>query len=139
MTKANNESITREIISLDDCIKIVAHRVASKDNVFELQKLLGVLMSALPATATMSQVMAFCVICKHAVSGRRVSASQLRRLAEEDIGADFLGSSVARTVRALAETGLVKITDSEDDRRSKEISLTKEGFVVLDRAMDMIS
>lgn len=83
--------------------------------------------------------MAFCVICKHAVSGRRISASQLRRLAEEDIGVDFLGSSVARTVRALAETGLVKVTDSEDDRRSKEISLTKEGFVVLDRAMDMIS
>lgn len=138
MTKAPDGLNADKVVSLDDVV-MHSYRVASKSNVFEIQMLLGVLMTALPPTATMSQGMAFCVICKHAVSGRRISASQLRRLAEEDIGVDFLGSSVARTVRALAETGLVKVTDSEDDRRSKEISLTKEGFVVLDRAMDMIS
>lgn len=139
MAGTDSQSDDNEAINLDD-LEITHFRLATKSNVLEVQNLLAVLTSALPPTATLAQALAFCVICKQAVSGQRVSASELRRLAEEDMrGVDILGPSVARTVRALAATGLVKITASEDDRRSKELSLTREGFQVLDKAMDMLS
>lgn len=139
MADTDSQSDDNEAINLDD-LEITHFRLATKSNVLEVQNLLAVLTSALPPTATLAQALAFCVICKQAVSGQRVSASELRRLAEEDMrGVDILGPSVARTVRALAATGLVKITASEDDRRSKELSLTREGFQVLDKAMDMLS
>lgn len=139
MADTGSQSDDDEAIELEE-LEFSHFRLATKSNVLEVQHLLAILTSALPPTATLAQALAFCVICKQAVSGQRVSASDLRRLAEEDMhGVDILGPSVARTVRALAKTGLVKIIASEDDRRSKELSLTREGFQVLDRAMDVLS
>lgn len=114
-------------------------RVSSRENVFQVGRMFGVMAAVLPATATMGQVMAFLAICREAVSGRKISGAELRRMAEDVAGVDLIGPSVSRTVAALAQTGLIEVTASEDDRRSKHISLTRQGYAVLDRAMDMIS
>lgn len=131
--------LEQPLLILGDLLEPAFHRVASRENVFQAGRMFGVMAAELPATATMGQVMAFLAICKEAVSGRKISGAELRRLTEEVAGVDLIGPSVSRTVAALAQTGLVEVIASEDDRRSKLICLTRQGYAVLDRAMDMIS
>jgi len=131
--------VDHPLMIIDGIPDAMFHRVASRENVFQVGRLFGVMAAELPATATTGQVMAFLAICREAVSGRKISGAELRRMTEEVAGVDLIGPSVSRTVAALAQTGLIQVIASEDDRRSNHISLTRQGYAVLDRAMNMIS
>lgn len=138
MSESDDEFAEGEVaISIDE-IEIQSHRLATKDNLADVRRLLVALAQGMSPHTTLRQAVCFLMIAQSAATGSRTSVGYMKSESEGEAFFDLLGTTTSRTVRSLEEAGLVTTLRSEFDRRTMEICMTKSGFELIDRAMDHI-
>ncbi len=126
--------------SLEGEIDFAAYRIASPANVWEVELLLIALAKAMPPQTSLRQALAFLMIARAILRGQHPTAASLRREAGlNSKGGDLLGPSLGRTLRPLETLGLIRIVESDHDRRSDELRLTRAGMALIVDALDQLS
>lgn len=125
------------LFSLDDLVA-QSHRIATKDNLSEVRQLLVALAQGMPPQTSLRQAVCFLMIAQASSTGRRTTVSDMKSQAEGEAFFDLLGTTTSRTVKSLADAGLIKTVPSEYDRRALEIMMLPEGYALIDLAMDQI-
>ena len=124
-------------ISLDET-EVQFYRLATKDNLADVRKLLIALAQGMSPHTTLRQAVCFLMIAQTAATGSRTSIGYMKSESEGEAFFDLLGTTTSRTVRSLKDAGLVFTVPSEFDRRELEIMMSPEGYALIDRAMDQI-
>ena len=126
------------LISLDEEMGVQFHRLATKDNLADVRRLLIALAQGMFPHTTLRQAVCFLMIAQSAATGSRTSVGYMKSESEGEAFFDLLGTTTSRTVRSLEDAGLVMTLRSEFDRRAMEIMMTPSGYALIDRAMDHI-
>lgn len=135
----NDDEMTEGAVefSIGD-IEIESHRLATKDNLADVRRLLIALSQGMSPHTTLRQAVCFLMIAQSAATGSRTSVGYMKSESEGEAFFDLLGTTTSRTVRSLEDAGLVMIVPSEFDRRAIEIMMAPKGYALIDRAMDQI-
>lgn len=138
MSESDDEMTDGTLVFSIDEIEIQSHRLATKDNLADVRRLLVALAQGMSPHTTLRQAVCFLMIAQSAATGSRTSVGYMKCESEGEAFFDLLGTTASRTVRSLEDAGLVMTLRSEFDRRTMEIRMTRSGFELIDRAMDHI-
>ena len=138
MSERNGKIIDAEFAAMINEIEMQSFRLATKDNLADVRKLLIALAQGMSPHTTLRQAVCFLMIAQTAATGSRTSIGYMKSESEGEAFFDLLGTTTSRTVRSLKEAGLVFTVPSEFDRRELEIMMSPEGYALIDRAMDQI-
>lgn len=138
MSERNGKIIDAEFAAMINEIEMQSFRLATKDNLADVRKLLIALAQGMSPHTTLRQAVCFLMIAQTAATGSRTSIGYMKSESEGEAFFDLLGTTTSRTVRSLKDAGLVFTVPSEFDRRELEIMMSPEGYALIDRAMDQI-
>ncbi len=114
------------------------------ESIDHLARGFAALADYLPARASYRQALAFMLLAQADLAGRKMTVSDLRDAAGDDLnGLPKLGQSIERTYQLfLAPSkqepnglGWLKQVPDDDDRRKKHLRLTSEGLAVANHAV----
>lgn len=136
----DRQALLEWLVAHGDSDHDFAARIASPSNVSEVEQLLIVLARAMPPQTSLRQALAFLMIARAILRGLHPTAAWLRREAGlSNEKGDLLGPALSRTLRPLANLGLISIVESDYDRRSDELRLTPTGMALIVEALDQLS
>lgn len=138
MSERDGKISDAEFAAMIDEVEMQSFRLATKDNLADVRRLLIALAQGMSPHTTLRQAVCFLMIAQTAATGSRTSIGYMKSEAEGETFFDLLGTTTSRTVRSLKEAGLVFTVPSEFDRRELEIMMSPEGYALIDRAMDQI-
>lgn len=138
MSERNGKIIDAEFAAMINEIEMQSFRLATKDNLADVRKLLIALAQGMSPHTTLRQAVCFLMIAQTAATGSRTSIGYMKSESEGEAFFNLLGTTTSRTVRSLKDAGLVFTVPSEFDRRELEIMMSPEGYALIDRAMDQI-
>ena len=138
MSERDGKISDAEFAAMIDEVEMQSFRLATKDNLADVRRLLIALAQGMSPHTTLRQAVCFLMIAQTAATGSRTSIGYMKSESEGEAFFDLLGTTTSRTVRSLKEAGLVFTVPSEFDRRELEIMMSPEGYALIDRAMDQI-